>query len=206
MEYEDSDGYRWITKYWEMHGNGAFSWSYYPPNNFKVLIMTEDNQYYTTNVLERYAFGSYYKVDVSEAVDGELDATIVIQNVEHNYNYLKEITTFLIRLVLTIAIEIGIALVFGFKKKSYIIAILIVNLVTQVFLNAVLNITTYFEGQFVAMVFFIIGEFFVLMIELIFYIIYFKTQKLKVVFYAILANMISFIAGFGLYILEQIIF
>jgi len=41
------------------------------------------------------------------------------------------------------------------------------------------------------------------MIELIFYVSYFKTQKSKAVFYTILANLISFVAGFGLYILMK---
>lgn len=206
MEYEDIDGYRWVGIHWEMQGNGEFSWSYYPPNDFKVLIMTEEGQYYTTNVLERYAFGSYYKVDVSEAINGELDAVIIVDDVEQNYNYSKEIVSFVIRLILTIVIEIGIALLFGFRKKPYILTILIVNLITQIFLNAILNITTYYSGQFTAIALFIFTEFIVLMIELIFYVSYFKTQKSKAVFYTILANLISFVAGFGLYILEQSIF
>lgn len=205
MEYEDSDGYKWIGKHWEMTGDGVLNWSYYPPNNFKLIIMTEDNQYYTTQVLERYAFGSYFKVDVSEVTNGELNAVKVIHDVKTNYNYLKEIILFLIRLILTIAIEIGLAFIFGFKKKSYILRILILNVITQVFLNAMLNIMTYFEGQFVAMAFFIIGEIIVLAAESLFYAFYFKTQRLKAVFYGVIANLISFGAGFGLYILEQII-
>ena len=156
-------------------------------------------------VLERYAFGSYFKVDVSEVINGELNVVKVIQDVSPNYNYFKEIISFLIRLILTIAIEIGLALIFGIKKKSHILTILIVNVITQVFLNAMLNITTYFEGQLTAVIYYVIGELIVLAADSIFYVLYFKTQKLKFALYAILANLISFGTGFGLYILEQTI-
>lgn len=205
MEYEDSEGYKWIGKHWQMYGDGELKWSYYPPNNFKVIIITEDNEYYTTKVIERYAFGSYFKVDVSNAENGELNAVILIQDVEPNYNYMKEVISFLIRLILTVVIEIGLAIIFGFRKKSHLLTIFIVNVITQVFLNSMLNIMTYFEGQFVAMGFFIIGELIVLAAETIFYAFYFKNQRLKVVLYGILANVISFGLGFGLYFLEQTI-
>ena len=203
MEYEDSDGYKWIGRHWKIHGDGELNWSYYPPNNFKVIIMTEDHQYYTTKALERYAFGSYFLIDVSGTLNEELNSVKVIGDVKHDYNYSKEIISFLIRLFLTIAIEIGLAIIFGFKKKSQIITILIVNAITQVFLNAMLNIVTYFEGQFMAMGFFIIGELIVLATESIFYGCYFKTQRSKAVLYGVLANLISFGAGLGLYILEH---
>jgi len=116
---------------------------------------------------------------------------------------LKEVISFLIRVILTVVIEIGLAIIFGFKKKSQILTIFIVNVITQVFLNSMLNIVTYYEGQFVAMGFFIIGELIVLTAESIFYAFYFKTQRLKAVLYGVLANLISFGSGFGLYILEQ---
>ncbi|NLD26434.1 MAG: hypothetical protein GX661_03650 [Acholeplasmataceae bacterium] len=203
MEYIDSEGYRWVGLHREMHGDGVFRWGYYPPNNFKLLIMTEENQYYTSNVLERYAFASYFHADLTNLV-GE-GSVKIIQTVNHNYNYGREVLAFLVRLVLTIAIEIGLALLFGFKEKRQLIVILIVNAITQIGLNAVLNITTYFEGQLAAMFYFFLGEVLVVIAEVVFYSLYFKKTRFKAVLYGIITNLLSCAAGFGLYFLEQII-
>lgn len=202
MEYEDSEGFKWIGRHWEMQGNGKLEWGYYPPKNFKLLIMTEDNKYYTSNELERYAFASYFQVDLSDVIGGENSTFTVIKSVSSNFNYFKEIPSFFFRLIFTIAIEIGIAFLFGFRKKNQMITILIVNLVTQIFLNVMLNITTYFEGWLTAMFFFFIAEIFVLFFEMLFYIFYFKNQKTKAALYSLVANLISCALGFGLYILE----
>jgi hypothetical protein len=202
MEYVDSEGYRWIGWHKEMHGDGEFKWSYYPPQNFKILIMTEDNQIYTSAVLERYAFASYFRADVTDVVQGEAEAIKVIQTVEPDYHYSKEILTFLIRLVLTIAIEIGVALLFGFKGKELVV-ILLVNAVTQIILNVILNAVTYYSGQLAAVLLFILGEALVISVETVFYAFYFKTKSVKALLYGIIANLVSCGAGLGWYLLEQ---
>jgi len=202
MEYEDSEGYKWIGSHWEMYGDGELKWGYYPPDNFKLLIVTEDNQYYTSKAINRYAFGSYFKVDVSKAIDGDLNVKF-IESVEKNYNYWKEILSFSIRLILTIAIEIGLALIFGFRKIRELLLILKVNIITQIFLNALLNIVTYFHGQLIGLGLYIIAEVIVLISEILIYYYCFKDHKLKAVFYGLLANVVTFGVGYGLYILEQ---
>jgi len=206
MEYVDSEGYKWVGEYWSIEGNGSFNWGYYPPRNFKVLLMTDDGEYYATEVLERYAFATYYKVNASETIAGELDAVRVVESVKPNYNYGREIVGFLIRVILTVAIEIGIALLFGFRKKRQLITILIVNMVTQIFLNGTLNIVTYYQGILSAMLLFVIAEIFVLLFETIFYSFYFKEDRLKGGIYGFVANLVTLVAGFGLYVLELAIF
>ncbi len=116
---------------------------------------------------------------------------------------------FILRIVLTIAIEILIALCFKFTKESYKI-IAITNLITQVILNVVIGVWSLFGGAlFGPFVGLIIGEFLVFIIEPIVY----KKKCLRqdgtkkhIVFYAILANFITLAAGFGLNILEIYMF
>ncbi|MGD9605374.1 MAG: hypothetical protein AB7V00_04400 [Bacilli bacterium] len=205
MEYEDSEGYRWIGQHWELSGDDEFSWSYYPPDNFKLIIMTDNDIIFTTGVLERYAFGSYFQADVSSAVDGVISNLKIIEAVTPNYDFLKEIAAFMFRLLLTLAIEVGIALLFGFRKKKELYAIFFVNIITLVFLNAMLNITTYYHGEFLAVAFYIIGELIVFIVESVFYVFYFYEHRLKAFLYGLIANISSFAAGFFLYLLERAI-
>lgn len=205
MEYVDTDGYKWIGNHWNLEGNDEFEWSYYPPSDFKVLIMTEDNVTYTTGAIERYAFGSYFQVDASNVIDGELAGVRVIETISPNYNYVREILAFFIRLIVTLGIELALALAFGFRKKNEIYAILVVNTITLVFLHALLNVTTYYEGEFLAIGFFILGEMIVFLVESIFYLFYFQKKKARAFFYGILANLLSCGMGLLLFILEMAI-
>ena len=132
MQYEDSEGYKWVGRHWDMYGDGEFHWGYYPPDNFKILIRTSSGKYYTTEALDQYAFSTYYKVNFSSAIETESEPTKLMTEVINNYNYFKEIITFIIRMAFTLAIEIGLAYLFGFRDKNHLKVILIVNIITQI--------------------------------------------------------------------------
>ncbi|HHX80130.1 MAG TPA: hypothetical protein GX692_03595 [Acholeplasmataceae bacterium] len=193
MEYRDSEGFKWIGSHWELEGDTSFVWGYYPPSTFKVLIMLEDGTYFTSPVLERYAFNTYYHVII--------DRTENIVEVKKNYDYTTEIISLLLRLLATVLIEIGILYLFGYRNSRSYKLVLIVNIITQIFLNVLLNITSYYQSVLVGVIIYILLEFLIVLGEAIIYGIFLKEKKkwLAVV-YAIAANIASFGIGLLIYL------
>lgn len=136
QDYQDEDGY-YFLQYFEKveicedrNGEyGAFSWSYYPPNRFKVLLYFPETDAFVVSQqkIDTYAFDSYFEVTAGEADTG--------CNVERSYGYGWEVFAFLVRLVLTILIELLIALIFGVRSRKLLTVILIANGITQLALN-----------------------------------------------------------------------
>lgn len=163
----------------------TFSWSYYPPDPFKILIYLVDSEaFIETEVMERYAFDSYYVFDFDD------------YRLEKNYDYTKEIISFAIRVILTVAIELIIALLFGYKDKMKLI--LMTNIITQTILNLLVNYIHYKEGAMAVLLlifvpYLLIPELIVLIIEIIVYAIGIKRKGC--IWYAIIANVVSFFIG-----------
>lgn len=202
MEYKDSEGYMWIGRHQELNGNGQFKWGYYPPRNFKILILTSDGKYYSSKVFDTYAFHSYYKVDLSRLTFDEARDIGSIDSVKNNYKYAPEILSFFLRLIFTITIELMLALLFSYRSKRHIKIILIVNVITQLFLNISLNLLTYYEGILIALIFYILFEIMITLGEAIFYTVIFKKEgSLKAFLYGLIANIVSFGVGIGIYAL-----
>jgi len=221
-EYEDSDGYYFLQEAWVVNEYKEFAWTYYPPNPFKVLLyFPEQNVFATSGIYERYAFDSYFTIDVSdmEIVNGEslADPDAVpdtpqllpgIMIAEKSYNYGIEIVSLFARIVATIAIELLIALVFRFRQKKQLILIGSVNVVTQVALNLALNIVNYNLGALSFIIAFFLFEVIVFVIEAIVYSIFIgrvsAPQRKGIEFkalciaYALIANIASYAAGFAI--------
>ena len=186
-------GTKKITK-----SDNVFSWTYYPPNRFKVICYIESSDSFVVSdeILERYAFSSYFKMDLVNN-----NGTYVITNIKKNYNYFYEIMNLLLRIVLTLAIELAIAYyVFHFKGKTFMV-IIITNILTQVALNLFLNITCYNYGFLETIIYYIILEIFIFIAEAFIYTITFKRINEeynigKIILYALLSNALSFIFGF----------
>lgn len=188
VDYKDSDGYYYLQYTKKLSGNDTYRWGYYPPYDFKILIyVPSTDTFLVSEAYERYAFSSYYKLDAS------LD-TLIPTN---NYNYCWEIFTLLLRIVLTIGIEIAVALLFRFNKVKQLLLILITNCVTQILLNLTLSIINYLSGGLAYLIFFVIFEILVFIIEAIVYLIFMKKvsdEKPKawlVLLYAFAANAAS---------------
>lgn len=184
LNYQD-DYYFYGLPY-SVNENNEYRWYYYPPDDFKVLIYNIDTDSFSiSQVYSCYAFSSYYEVSLS---DGNIKLT-------NNYNYTKEILFLVLRIVITIAVELLVALIFikWFKKREFLI-ILFTNIVTQIILNVLVNLVTYFTGLGVTIL--ILGEIIVLILELITYLLTFKKgTKGFAVTYVFLANTLSFIVG-----------
>ena len=108
------------------------------------------------------------------------------------------------RIVLTIVLELAIALLFGYREKKALAFLAIVNVITQVTLNVALNIINYVSGSMGFTFAFICMEIVVFAIEAIAYKSLLKRfstveqEKRRGVSYALVANTASFAIGLWL--------
>ena len=197
VNYEDSDGYYFLQWAWKVNDTKELSWTYYPPNEFKVLLYyPESNTFVVSDVCKRYAFDTYYTVDM----DGQKMTSIEYDkslsgdsrlNVFKSYELKNEIVGLIGRMAITVVIEIVIGLLFGFRKKE-LLYILLINIITQILLNVLLNVLPF------DYLYYLLLEILVLVVEGVFYCLVFKKKKWHCLLYALTANVSSFVIGFFL--------
>ena len=202
--YKDKDGYYFLNYLDDCSDNSRFAWTYYPPSKFKVLLYFPEYDKFLVSeqIYERYAFDSYFYVDAKDKDIQSISSGSNIIKAVKNYDFTFELITLFARIVLTIIIEIVVALCFGLTTKKQLFIIAVTNIFTQTILNVLLNIINYYYGSFAFIFNYIWMEAIVIMIEVITYSIFLnKYRNLKsikkrtVIIYALLANIISFISG-----------
>ena len=152
VDYKDSDGYYFLQRGWTVSETGEIAWTYYPPENFKILLYyPETETFVSSGSYERYAFDTYYTVDMEGVRIGSVEynenlSTNERINAYRSYNYRKELLSLAVRILLTIAIEMAVALLFGFRQKKQLQILALVNITTQLLLNLLLNIIHYNAG------------------------------------------------------------
>ena len=146
--YTDSDGFFFLNKYSDCSETNVFKWTYYPPQKFKILIYFPEYDHFivSADTYKRYAFDSYYSVDATSLNIHSVTVAGKEMHVSRTYDFTWEIISLLCRIVATIAIELGIAWLFGFQAKKQVLVIGITNLVTQTILNLLLNFINYGHG------------------------------------------------------------
>lgn len=207
VEYEDEDGYYFLQEGWQVSDMKELAWTYYPPNPFKILLYyPEEGRFVVSGICERYAFDSYYVVDLSEqkengelSVSGNENTTIVV---EKNYNYSNEIISLVARIIATIAVEVVIALLFGLRSKRELQIVMIVNMITQILLNLLLNLVNYQAGQMAFVIVYFLLEVLVFIVESGIYCrrlpkaVEHPRKKSYYIMYAFVANAVSYGVGF----------
>ena len=198
VEYQDTDGYYFLQEWWDCSDTNQLNWTYYPPTPFKILLyFPETDTFYVSPVYERYAFDSYFIVDLSAY---DTDPIMAHQS----YDYTWEIISLVARIILTIALELGIALLFGYREKKVLGFLAVVNILTQVTLNVALNIINYNSGALTFTFSYVLFEILVFAIEAIAYAALIKKisskeqKKGRAVGYAFIANAASFALGLWL--------
>ena len=196
VNYEDSDGYYFLQWAWIVNDTKELAWTYYPPNEFKVLLYyPETNTFMVSDVRKRYAFDTYYTVDM----DGiEIGSIKYDENLSSNqrleafksYEFKNEVKALGCRMLITVVVEVLIGLLFKFRNKE-LLYILFINVITQIILNVLLNIYTGFGYYFV----YLSLELLAFVIEAIFYCLMFKKKKWHCVLYSVVANVSSFVIG-----------
>lgn len=203
VDYQDEDGYYFLQYFSDCTETQEFKWTYYPPQKFKILLyFPEFDSFATSDIYERYAFASYYTVDAGNM---ELTPLTVHEGItaEKSYNFTREIISLFLRIIATIAIEILVALLFGYRAKKLLRFILITNIATQTILNIMLNTVNYYYGGLAFLLSYILAEIVVFLIEAGVYASFLTkdgtgrlTRKSYAVLYAFVANAVSFYLGF----------
>lgn len=206
-EYKDTDGYYFLQEGWKVSETKQISWTYYPPDSFKILLYYPETQtFIVSGIYERYAFDTYYTVDMNGVNIGSVSYNEEMSTDERieayrSYNFRAEITSLVARILITIAIETVVALLFGFRKKNQFLLLIAVNTATQILLNVILNVINYSSGELAFFVFYILLEIAIFVIEALLYCRFLKSKSENPKgnrfywLYALIANAVSFGAG-----------
>ena len=194
-DYRDPDGYHFWGEIYE----GSVTWGYFPPEEFKIAVYYPEYGilWVSEDSYERYAFDSDFRLNLpavgAGAQTGEVDMVL-----KKTSNPGSELAGFLFRVVLTLAMELAVARVFGLTEPGQKKLILRVNLLTQVGLNLLLWGWYYFDGPLAAMVRLIQAEILVLVVEGAIYLrkLRLEESRGKILGYTILANLASVTLGF----------
>ncbi|MGN0165964.1 MAG: hypothetical protein ACI39R_07250 [Lachnospiraceae bacterium] len=207
-EYEDSDGYYFLQEAWIVSKTKEIAWTYYPPNRFKILLYYPETQtFLVSGICERYAFDTYYTVDMdgisiaSVQYNEELSTDERIE-AYRSYNFTMEIIALIARIIITILAEMVVAVLFGFRKKKQVLLLVGVNVVTQIILNVGLNVIDYNSGRSAVEMYYGFFEIMVFAIEAGIYCIWMKKlseepkKNWYYILYSLVANVASFAIGF----------
>ena len=250
-EFKDEDGFYFLQWFWRADENKALNWTYYPPQTFKILLYypdratksgaadnsaggtTRDSEttaasgaFCVSDVLKRYAFHSYYFVDMRN-VQSETIGTIAKISVTQGYDYSAESLGFFVRFIITLGVETLLALAFGLRTKRAFLTVLAANGVTQIALNLLLNVRLHFNNLYGVIPLYFFAELFIFAAEAALYcfilgkrknggengsadenggkaaIVY---SKKRLILYAFTANLVSFCIGLPLAILLPAVF
>ncbi len=206
VEYKDSDGYYYLQESWLVSETKEIAWTYYPPYSFKILLYyPETETFVVSGIYERYAFDTYYTVDMDGieigSVDPDTQSTDARIDAYRSYNYSVEILSLIARIIITIAIEMAVALLFGFRGKQQLLLLIAVNTATQIILNVLLNLTNYTSGPRHFVINYILLEIIVFVLEALLYCHLMKKRSEApkrnrfYVLYSLVANVASFAIG-----------
>ena len=209
VDYKDPDGYYFLQRGWTVSATGEIAWTYYPPGNFKILLYyPETKTFVSSGIYERYAFDTYYTVDMEGVRIGSVEynedlSTNERINAYRSYNYRKELLSLAVRILLTIALEMAVALLFGFLQKKQLKILAHVNITTQLLLNLLLNIIHYNAGPLIFIISYVFFEVIVFALEAGLYCKLLKKVSEKeenwyYILYSFVANSASFWVGYYL--------
>lgn len=250
-EFKDEDGFYFLQWFWRADENKALNWTYYPPQTFKILLYYPDratksgaadnsagggtgdsettaasDAFCVSDVLKRYAFHSYFTVNMAEIADNTGGAAIPLP-VTQGYNYSAEILGFFVRFIVTLGVETLLALAFGLRTKRAFLTVLAANGVTQIALNLLLNVRLHFNNLYGVIPLYFFAELFIFAAEAALYSFILGKRKnggengsadenggkaaiayskKRLILYAFTANLISFCIGLPLAILLPAVF
>lgn len=251
VEFKDEDGFYFLQWFWRTDEKKTLNWRYYPPQTFKILLYypdratksgaadnsaggaTRDSKttaasgaFCVSDVLERYAFHSYYFVDMRN-VQSETIGTIAKISATQGYDYSAEILGFFVRFIITLGVETLLALAFGLRTKRAFLTVLAANGATQVALNILLNVQLHFNNVYGVFPLYFFAELFVFVAEAALYCFILGKRKnggvsgsadenggkaaiayskKRLILYAFTANLVSFCIGLPLAILLPAVF
>lgn len=174
------------------------------PRVFQIALVSE-GIVYTSDVITMNQFDFEITWDVS-GLDAEITENVGIVTGLDNHPLTRSTTylQFFFRLFITLAIELLVLFLWGFRKASTWTKVTLLNIITQSLLTLgtlyVFFITPN-NGIWNAIFLFILGEIFVFMVEIFFASFFINEKSLTSrITFALFANIASLIAGFFLMI------
>jgi hypothetical protein len=215
--YQDADGYASGSLYGEPHRTSVrqldddrFEVEHSDDfTHFKVALIGADDTIIVSDAFEKTEMEATFTFDLSNAsfddvsdVDG-MQVLLVENRIEEIYSgptdsgALNAILKTVLRIVLTLAIELGILYLFAYRMKHTYKVAGITNIATQSLLTMLYIIWFYFLGSpFSAFMILIAGETLVFLIEMGAYPLLFKEKARRMaVLYALAANLVSMLIG-----------
>jgi len=201
--YQDSDGFVARTIYnrgapdsLSKTSENVFKIGYYSaPRVFKVLLILEDDVMISSPVIYRNLFHSEIVYDLSD-VDIN-SSSMNLGQIEEIIPYTDYGVKYLLRVLLTITIELVVLLIFMYKQKRTFIIVGVTNFITQSILTIGMIIGFYFWAAEVGLVItLLLGEFIVFTTEMF---VYYKKldeqSKKRALLYGFVANLVTFIVS-----------
>ena len=206
--YQDADGLVALDSVENCSESHYYSAGRFPPASFKVLIYFPESDHFVVSdrIYTSSAFYASYHVDaagigLTKESSGGMDLAL-----RSTYQYGSFFLKYLLRLFLTLSVELLLAGLFRLLKPSVFRLILLVNLITQTLLTLTLAFVDYSDGLFAVIFWYFVLETAVFLAEAIVYQIGFKRlgegsiRPWKAWVYAWVANTASFFTGIVLYL------
>lgn len=197
-DYRDPDGFYYLHNYSRIDVSKEFEWNYFPPSTFKILLYYPGTETFAVSgIYEQYAIKSFFTVDLKDIQVGADNLTLTA---ERKYSPFFVVFAFIMRMLITLAIEVVIAIPFGFKRKKQLASIIIINFITQLVLNLILYIEAVDSGIWFIFLY-ISLELLIFIIEAIIYAFALRDPKNPradagdCVLYSFLGNSASLICG-----------
>ena len=197
LDYAASEDARFVEDIWIVDENKpTMECGYMPPYEYKLVVyIPDENVMLESDFYTRDRFEEKYIVNITQTHE-----KLVLEHVA--YDWQSDILPVMLRVILTIIIEILIASLFKIKGKKSISAIAITNVATQLFLNISILFIIYRIGGGLLLVFlYLMIEGIIFFVEAIVYSIALKRTNdppvgvLKAISYAFVANLATFLIG-----------
>jgi hypothetical protein len=168
------------------------------PKEFKIIIQRSDGSLQISDIIHNNHFNSIVHYDMKQNKVLSVRGNILKKDIEFDSKFSRD---YFVRVMLTLLIEILIAVPFFYKHLRRILIIAAINFLTQTLLTAgmtidypIIHLFPFNTGYYAVLV---IGEILVFIAEYLLYLKLFgKSEKRKIAEYTVIANLASFIAGF----------
>lgn len=198
-EYSKTEEAAFVRDIWIINKNDTIlNCEYMPPRKYKLVIyISEEDRLLESDFYTKELFEEIYVVDLDKVQD---DGKLILKR-DPNI-WIKTIFMVLLRFVITLAIEFGIAFIFGISGKRSFAVLLAANVATQVFLNIFILSWKFTTGVgWGELMLLFILEVIVFIAEAKVYSIFLKKTndppvgRFRAVAYAFFANAASYLAG-----------
>lgn len=168
------------------------------PQKFKIIIQKSDGTIQVSDIIRNGYFNARVKYDMKTNQVLSVRGNILKNGAKLDKEFLKD---YLVRLLLTLIIEVFLAIPFFYSKPKRLLLIAVVNIITQTFLTIAMLFNYPFMSNmpfntgYLAVL--AIGEVLVFLAEYLIYVKLFgKEEKIQIAAYTLIANAVSIAAGF----------